>query len=119
MVDQRRELSEEERIKKVGELNKKRDKVMANIEEYVGAKCKKILLLAQREDNVIMDIPMKGLPNFADEKLLMTELIEANLTLRVIRGLEHKVQVMVNKGTAEISAAIKELGDIAAKAKKK
>ena len=106
MVEKPKEMSQEEKIRM---LNERRDKVIAGIEGYVQGKCKKILLIVQREDDIIMDIPMKGLPNFADERLLMTELIEANMAMRVTRSMEHKIQVMVKKGTGETITSINNL----------
>ena len=92
-------MSQEEKIKM---LDEKRDKVIVDVEAYTGGKCKKILLIAQREDDIIIDIPLKGLPNFADEKLLMEEILEANLARRIVMGLQNKIQAMVNSNAAQI-----------------
>ena len=45
----------------------------------------------------------------AERDLLMTELIEANMAMRVTRSMEHKIQVMVKKGTGETITSINNL----------
>ncbi|HUU40554.1 MAG TPA: hypothetical protein VMW42_06425 [Desulfatiglandales bacterium] len=81
--------------RKIKESDEKRNKLIAMVEDYVQGKCRAIMLVAHNEQGVILDIPLKGLPNFANEKLLMTELLEAHMVRRISMGLEHKIKAIV------------------------
>jgi len=107
MLDQPKKLTEEEMQQKIKESDEKRDKLIAMVEDYVQGKCRAIMLIAHNEAGIIMDIPLKGLPNFANEKLLMTELLEAHMVRRVTMGLERKIKAIVDASQKALAADIK------------
>lgn len=101
-------LTKDEMEKKIKESDEKKDKIIAMIEDYVQSECPSILLIAHNKQGIIMDIPLKGLPNFANEKLLMTELLEAHMARRVSINLERKIRAMIDSSQKSLMAFVVE-----------
>lgn len=95
MLNMSKKLTKEEMDKKIKESDEKKNKIIAMVEDYIGSECNSMMLIAHNKEGIILDIPLKGLPNFANEKLLMTELLEAHMVRRVTMGLEHKIGAIV------------------------
>ena len=108
MSDQPKKLTKEDVERKMRESDEKKNKIIALVEEYVQSECPSILLIAHNKQGIILDIPLKGLPHFANEKLLMTEVLESHMARRVIMGLEHKIGAIVEQARQNIVKIITE-----------
>ena len=113
MFGKPKKLTKEDVERKMRESDEKKNKIIAMVEDYVQSECRAIMLIAHNKEGIIMDIPLKGLPNFANEKLLMTEILESHMARRISMSLENKISVMIEQARQRLlSTLIEKFGKI-------